>query len=303
MKEYIHIMPKKMKNKKGIYEFISVLYNTFKNKSHSKISLDFKSTTYIDPAIIAPLGLILTRIKSNKNNIYFKNLSNFNIKYLNKFGLIEIDNKNSFNINNTIKYKTFDDNDFENFKKYLLNQLNELKDRELIETLIIYLGELFENVRMHSNSNKRYKNKKIFISGYYNIENDFVRFCITNNGCSFKENILNKLHINYHNEFEYILWALKRSNSTRDSDTPGGLGLNMLNNLIENTNGDLIIISGKGYIEITDFKQNSLDLNCHYPGSIISFTVQIKKMKASISQNNYINSEAILISDLIEEDI
>ena len=66
--EHIYTMPKYILDENGIYEFITILYNTFDKTTNSKIILDFSSTNYINPNLMAPLGMILTKLKS-KNNI------------------------------------------------------------------------------------------------------------------------------------------------------------------------------------------------------------------------------------------
>ena len=307
MQSYVYIMPKKMVNSKGIYEFISVLYNTYKDKTHSIIILDFKSTIYIDKLVVTPLGLILTRMKSNDNNVYLRNLNDKIKSYLGKFGLINMNINLKLNDviyeKNYIKYMSFNDNDFKSFKKYLLLELNKLRDNDLIDEMITYLAELFENVKMHGKPNKRYKNKKIFTNGYCDVKHNYITFCIANNGRTFKQNIEDTLFIKYDNEYKYILWGLKKSNSTREKCIPGVLGLSLLNDLIKNCAGSLIIISGKGYIEKSKEKNIEVDLSCPYPGSIVSFTILIDKMKENIKERQINLKDEVNILDLIGDDM
>ena len=70
-----YIMPKNIINKPGIYEFINVLWATYRNMTNNTIMLDYCNTKNIDLSLMAPLGLVLTKIKSNKNKIYFTRMN------------------------------------------------------------------------------------------------------------------------------------------------------------------------------------------------------------------------------------
>ena len=64
---YIYTMPNYIEDKEEVYEFITKLYDKFANTLDSKIILDFSLTSYINPNLMAPLGLVLTKIKYNNN--------------------------------------------------------------------------------------------------------------------------------------------------------------------------------------------------------------------------------------------
>ena len=67
MNEYTYTIPNKIIPNKGVYEFVNILYSTFKDKSNSKISLLSENTKFIDPLLMAPLGLVLTKLKLRNN--------------------------------------------------------------------------------------------------------------------------------------------------------------------------------------------------------------------------------------------
>lgn len=306
-KTYIYTMPKRLLRKKGIYEFITNLYNTFDFYTNCKIILDSTSTRYMDPAIMAPLGLVLTKFKSKRNLVYFKGLKPLTISHLVFFEFISRPTSIEYISQHTIKYNTFNSNNFNEFKKYLKDSLIEL-DNDILNDFISYLSELFENVKMHSGNKKnRFKNKEIFTCGYYDTELDYVVFSICNNGNSFKKTIDSIKNFNFQYEYEYIEWALQYTNSTRNQDTPGGLGLPMLYELVENSNGTLIIVSGKGYVEynFNSSKNNIIkcDFSSPYPGTIITINIPISNMKIYLNnlKNNYSDEDIVSASDLLKE--
>lgn len=281
---HFYTMPKNILDENGIYEFITLLYNTFDKTTNSKIILDFSSTNYINPNLMAPLGMILTKLKSKNNDIILRNLKTSVKQLLIKYGFL-----NSFNISkntihqNYIKYESFNGDDAIGFEKYLNLQLAEISNEGVISTLISHIMEIFVNVKTHARSNEkksRFKNKEIFTSGYYNENKNYIRFSICNNGKSFSENISSKIKYYFNTEYEYINWALKEKNTTKNS-SPGGLGLYMLSNLINICEGTLIILSGKGYYELSysedigDFKSICKDFSSSFPGTVVTIKLPL----------------------------
>lgn len=283
--DHIYTMPKNIFDENGIYEFITILYNTFDKTTNSKIILDFSSTNYINPNLMAPLGMILTKLKSKNNDIAFRNLKLSVKKLLIKYGFLQ-----SYQIpgdviyQNYIRYESFNGDDANGFENYLNLQLSEISNEGIISTLISHIMEIFVNVKTHARINEkknRFKSKEVFTSGYYNENQNYIRFSICNNGKSFSENINSKLNYNFNNEYEYISWALKEKNTTKDSSIPGGLGLYMLSNLVNICNGTLIILSGKGYYELSyskkidDFKLICKDFSSPFPGTVVTIKLPL----------------------------
>ncbi|MDM0892548.1 hypothetical protein [Clostridium perfringens] len=306
-KEYTYVMPKKICNDKGIYEFITNLYNAFKYCSNSKITLISSSIRYIDPIMMSPLGLILTKFKSRKNFVCFNSLNKSIIKHLSLYGFLSPDYYNGYINQHTIKYNNFSSENFNEFKKYLKSSLKDLFDNDTLEKFLPYLWELFENVKMHSGNKKsKFKNKEIFTCGYYDTQKDYVTFSICNNGNTFKKNISSLRNIEFEREFEYITWSLKRSNSTRTKETPGGLGLSLICELVEKSKGSLTIISGKGFVQY-DFNKNILindDFGSSYPGNIITIHLPISKTKEYLDTiETPFLKKVISAKDLFMEDL
>lgn len=302
MKNYNHIMPKYMINTKGIFEFLNNLYSTFNKKSYANIFLDCENTKFISPALMAPLGLILTKIKSQQNKVYFRNLTKLNKSNLLLCNLLKNNTDEELEVyytyNHVIKYKTFSSSNYEQFKISIMDDFQNINDQIKIETLISLLYELFENVKMHGgNKNNKFKNKEIFISGFHDIEFNKLSFTIANNGNSIKETISKTLGIDYNFDYEYIKWALIRSNTTRDRSTPGGLGLFLLNELIKKSYGKLYIISGKGYGEITYEYENYHEFPSPFPGTIISFEIDLSKL-VNITEFDFYRKKFYLINNM-----
>lgn len=309
MKESTVIIPPQVADIPSTYVFITNLYNLFKNESNIKISIDCENMKYIDPAMMAPLGLILTRFKTKRNLVYFKKLTQYNIRYLIQSNFLKPTHEESFSITeNFINYNSFNSDNYPSFKSYLTEQLSIVKDDDIINLLVTCLSELFENVNMHARIKSiKYHNDEVFSSGYYNEKNNFVIFSLSNNGLSFKENISSSLKLKFKNEYEYILWALKPRNSTRKKSTPGGIGLTVLLDLIKNANGILTIVSGKGYINFNYDKSiyRKNDISYSFPGTIITFKIPLLDMKVYLNKlyQDYEMQDCISAFDLLNHDL
>ncbi|NRT33220.1 hypothetical protein BJV38_004197 [Clostridium beijerinckii] len=309
MKELSISIPSTVTNIPSTYVFITSLYNKFKNESNCKIAINCENMKYIDPTMMAPLGLVLTRFKTKKNLVYFKKLTQYNIRYLIQSNFLKPTREESISITeNFINYNSFNSDDYPSFKNYLTEQLGIIGDDDIINLLVTCLSELFENVNMHARINSiKYHDKEVFSSGYYNEKDNFVIFSLSNNGLSFKEKISSRLDLHFSNEYEYVLWALKARNSTRKKTTPGGIGLTVLLDLIKNSNGLLTIVSGKGYINF-DYDKNIYhknDISNKFPGTIITFKIPLLHMKSYLQNlyHNYEIQDCISAFDLLNHDL
>ena len=305
---YTFKMPKEITNNSYGYEFITSLYHAFIDIEDSDIFLTCDNTNIIAPNFMAHLGLILNRIKDKNNKIFFRNLNYSIKKLLANYGFICCSSftSNDFN-DNCIKYNSFSSEEFHLFKQYFNKQVNEIKNFAIINELRNHFSEIFVNVKMHARKNdiNCFNDKEIYTCGYYDIQKNFVCFTFANNGLTFKENIINNKQLNYNKEFDYILWALKQGNSTR-TDTKGGIGLFMFKDLIEESNGEFFIISGKGYVNHkfnenkTKFRTICKDLDASFPGTIITAIIpldNLKHLKDDIILNNIFSMNDLMKGD------
>lgn len=303
----IYVMPRYIVNTKGIYEFINLLWYTYNDRTNDSIYLDFKATKNIELNIMAPLGMVLTKLKSNKNKIVLINVNKSIRNILTKNEFISIDIQLDEEIaQNYIRYKNFNGDENNAFREYILSQLVEIKDSEIIDLLISRIMELFVNIRMHARykiSRNRFGNKEIFSSGFYCKNENYLIFTIANNGLTFSEKIFGCLDFKFDQECDYILWALRKSNSTRaENEGPGGLGLFLLLELIKECRGQLIIVSGRGFYKFNgnNYEEyEAFDFNCSYPGTVITMKIPIDYIH--IDNTKFDVKIKLNINDLLRE--
>ena len=290
--------PQRIQNDEQGIIFIANLWYSIKNRNNTKIFFDAKNTKKVDTNMCSPLGLILEKVKSNQNSIYFSNLSDelkmllISNGFLNKIHM----DKNKHN-NKFIPYKTFNIKDRDEFTRYMeYNVLNYLKDKNIEinnKEFMRIMVEIFVNVKMHT------KSKEVTTCGYYDENNNDMYFTISNHGMTIKHNIEEKNKYVFDEYIGAIEWAVKKSNSTRKKNTPGGLGLYISRNFVKDNQGSIKIISGKGYWEETNgVIVKSKEMRTTFPGTIVNFKINLKQQ---IKEPQSLNKSEFSMLDILEE--
>ena len=119
--EIVVNFPRKLSNNKKDINFLPNLWHSLKNRKDTLIILDLKSTTYIASNLCSALGLILEKIKSRNNKIYFRNIPNYLRQILinNEFLSSLEFQKSQWNRYNFLAYKKFKVEQKEKFEEYL----------------------------------------------------------------------------------------------------------------------------------------------------------------------------------------
>lgn len=273
------------------HTILSGLYNQLLLISADEIYLDFSKVDFIASNQFAILGCILDNYRTQRPNtaIFFSYLKNKIKRTI---------QKNGFNIhlgfeklpdtyNTTIPYTIFNIGQINEFEKYILLRIFERSDipkmSELVKSKIIdNILEIFNNVKEHTHSNK------VYTCGQYFPKSSFLYFTIVDSGETIPYNVntyCNNMNIELpSNPLE---WAIAPGNTTRQVDTPGGLGLSLLRDFIELNKGKLYIVSGDETYEQNGKTNRHMIMNYSFPGTIV--TVAFNLLDDSIYR---MNSEA-----------
>lgn len=106
-------------------------------------------------------------------------------------------------------------------------------------------------------------------------------------GKTIRQNIKESGSLEFESDTESIIWALKKTNTTRNYDESGGLGLYLLRKYLHEIDGIGHIVSGKSIIELESGFYNNNDINniilesknkiemdkCFFPGTLITIKV------------------------------
>lgn len=258
----------------GSHTKLSELYNQLLRVQSYEIYLDFSKVNFIASNQFAILGCILDtyRTKYPDTSIYFSSLKDKIKKTI---------QKNGFNMhlgfeklpdtyNTTIPYTIFDINQINEFEKYIITRIFNRQDipqmSELVKSKIVdNILEIFNNVKEHTHSNK------VYTCGQYFPKSSFLYFTIVDSGETIPYNVntyCDKSHIEH--PPKPLEWAIAPGNTTRQVNTPGGLGLSLLRDFIKLNNGKLYIVSGNETYEQNGKNNRHRYMEHSFSGTIVT---------------------------------
>lgn len=178
-----------------------------------------------------------------------------------------------------LPYETFDVGEAEAVLAYVQDrflgreELAELPD-DFREGMHLAFWEL------HANSEEHGRARRVHVAGQYYPNDHSLSFQITDDGVGFKQCVNSALSCEW-TALECIAWATQPSKSTRRSGVPGGLGLKTLIDIVGANRGQLQIVSGDGYWELSNRGnvQHVLPFTCPFT----AVTVTVNTDEASLA--------------------
>lgn len=263
------------------HQKLADLYHNIHNFKGSTLLLDFKGVTFISANQFSVLGCIISgfHLKNPDVEIRIGNISSklAAIMKVNGFGKhLSYDSLPDKN-NTAIPYKIFDVSEIDKFEKYITISIFNRDDLPKMSSgvrdcMIDNILEIFNNVKEHTHS------KKLYTCGQFFPSKGLLYFTITDSGETIPYNVENycqKYNINLA-EFESSLaWAMQSGNSTRQSGSPGGLGLFLLSDFISLNQGELYIVSGCETFEQTKRGKRYQQLSSPFPGTIVTMAFNL----------------------------
>lgn len=264
MAKLVHIkFPTKLYSNYKSFNFFIRLDHIIDNNKDKMIILDLRETLYLDTNLLAILSYIIEKSNAKKINVSLYSKNSTTAKTLRSMNDIfyqysDNDNKTLYPRKIGIRYT----NENESLLLDDLQQLH-LKDYDIIKTL---LSELIANIKMHTIY------REGTFCGYCNRKKNIVLFTIVNYDITIAKRLEQIRQMEFESDFDSIIWALKRTNTTRNDTESGGIGLYLLRKYIHKLNGKFIIISGSCYAEF--------DNRCYYPeNENVIYCKQYKQMK------------------------
>lgn len=249
--------PKNLITSKSGVEFLCFVWRMTKRQKNKKIIWNFRYTKRIETNLLSFLGLILNRSYKHKNNIILiiRDCEGELCKYDTK--ILEIlFNKYSKLKNNAINYRYLNlkNIDIDVHKNKLYMDILSLNLRNYTQVKIL-ISEFIANINMHTEL------KECTISGYLDVKEENIVLSICNMGKTIRQNIEETSKFEFNNDIDAIIWALKKTNTTRKSDESGGLGLYLLRKYLYNIKGTGSVISGKSIIQLKEGFYNEKNVN------------------------------------------
>jgi len=262
----------------------------------TNLIIDFSNVNFISANQFAVLGCIMEAFKDNNKE---KRLQIFGIndrikKIIQKNGFgryIGLERKRD-EFNTVIPYKVFGEYEIVEYEKYLTLSLFGRDDLPAMSdavrsTIQDYLLELFKNVHDHTTS------KKVHTCGQYFPRSSKLFFTIADSGETVQHNVCSYMG-KYNKDIpdNCLNWALQEGNSTREGDSPGGLGLSLIKSFIALNKGEFHIISGAECFEFGCHGERYKNMEYLFPGTIVTIGFNLND-----NDKYFLNSE--IDSDII----
>lgn len=267
--------PREVMNNQRSFEFLMGKMQFLKKIEKKQVIFDFEYTRYFETNLLVVISFIFEELENRENSILVK-LRKQNLlqgaKALNKiFSYYSVDKRPLLKVRRIGIYNNRETEDV--LVKYL-KEIN-LKEYDVVKILI---SELFANIKMHTET------KEGFFAAYISKRNNELIISVSNTDITIRQKLYKARQIEFNNDIEAITWALKKSNSTRDDDESGGLGLYLLRKYVAQINGRCMIISGSGFVEFDSgsynkeqenliFYTNNGELEYAYSGNMITLFV------------------------------
>ncbi len=253
----------------GYQKLINLVNDAGKIKDN-EIIFDFKGVRFFEANLCAVLGTIIEILENQNKKISFKNFNTVveTILRKNEFLLDYGYHKIIDNYDTAVKYRKFIPTDDDGFNKYIKSELLSKKDfplhsEKLGKKIMQNIFELYENARTHGKCNF------IHTCGQYFPKSPEKQFNITivDRGINIKENV-NKFLKEDLSSCDAIAWAMKKGNTTKSENIPGGLGLDIIFEFIKLNNGKIQIISSNGFWEFKRGVEETKILENSFQGTI-----------------------------------
>lgn len=270
------IFPKELQCDYKSFKFLIFLDVFVKNVRNGEIYFDFKDTKLLNTCHLAILMYIVEGIVARKNclmgNVGSDGVEN--LKVISKlYDQYSVENV-QFIAPIKLSYRDYCANSdiwLENLKSMDLRDYNKIK---------ILISELLANLKMHT----------VFqegtMSGSIDRAKEILTVSIVNYDLTIRRNLESE-HMDFLSDFDAIMWALKRTHTTRNVGASGGLGLYLLRKYVSELKAQCIIVSGNCFITLDEKCFDAADENrieykrCvemphYYGGNIFTLMLPLK---------------------------
>jgi hypothetical protein len=269
---YIEItVPQKVLCRVYGYEFLSEVAAKAITLVGSTFTLDFTKCEWFDGNLCAVLGGILDGLVMRKNQVYFSGLSrSLQTTFTRNNFLKSFSTETESMASLTIPYKKFKIEDEEVAKDFIHEQLFNKPDMPILSeearrALLVRIFEICVNAITHGQSTHVYVCGQI----YPTRNPPEVSLTFSDLGKTIKANVNEYLRDELTGN-KTILWALEEGNTTKSGAEPGGIGLKLIESLVNLNKGSLQIVSGDGFVELRNGVYIEHQFEEYFPGTIVN---------------------------------
>ncbi len=245
-----------------------------RNMLLDSIDLDFSGCRFFEANMVAPLYVVIARLRNELNDVSIQNVSSEIERILKKNHFFTVFNMASIPDNNqtTLPFKIFKLHAGEQFYDYLesymkgrgIPRMTEALTKRFRQSLV----EIFLNASIHSDSASG-----IFACGQFFPQKHRFDFTIADAGIGIRENVRRYTGNKKVSSCSAINWALIEGNTTKTGRQPGGLGLKLIKDFIRMNEGKLQIVSRFGYYEFSASGDAIEKMDHDFPGTSVNIEI------------------------------
>ena len=259
------------------YDFIAKLAGETIAVTNSEIHVYFGECVWFDGTLCAALGNILDGLRMRNNKIRLFDLSHNILATFRRNRFLEAftDLSSGDQAPLTIPYQKFKLQDEEKAKDFIKKQLFDKPDmpkmsEEAKKSVLVSIFEVCVNAIVHGECDN------VYICGQISPSRTppEVSIAFVDLGRTIKANVNDYLKSEQSGNGT-ILWALYEGNTTKTGDEPGGLGLKILQTLINYNGGSLQIVSADGFIELKNGIFREHKMIDYFPGTIVTIKLRL----------------------------
>lgn len=254
------------------FNHLSNLYARSEDLEFALVHFDFKSCSWFDANMAAPLGAIITKISDELNTVELINIPERIRDVLRKNEFLQQygDTALPDHYGTTMPYRRVDLQDERYFASYLARHTSgkgiPRMTPALTKSFFESIGEIYSNAVLHSQSKLG-----VFACGQYFPRKDRFDFCITDAGEGFEGSISRAFGVNL-DSIKAMRICLSEGYTTKKNE-PGGLGLKLLRKFIELNKGRIVIVSKSAYYEYFAGNESYSRLDSPFPGTCINIEI------------------------------
>lgn len=278
-----YLFPREICTDTGGFSALTELYALGNGeKLGGEVVLDFSGCQWIDANMCAPLYSVISRffqerkavqvsgLRSNITNVFQKN------GFAKILGLPVVPDINE----TTIPFVRLNPSETRRFAEYSTGKFKEIFVKKHFgnppENFFESVNEIFQNSSVHAKTSA-----SVASCGQFFPRDKRIDFAISDCGIGIPENVREFLGTHIPDK-DAVIWAISESNTTRKANangSPGGLGLKIVRDFIDETHGKLIIVSGRAFVYRQKGETHEIELPNAFPGTCVNIEINTRTIR------------------------
>lgn len=256
------------------FERVAGIFKEAKELFADELMVDFSRCSFFEANMASPIAAVLAKIAEDFNNVKVRDIPGKMATILRKNGFLKLYGYPSLSDQNetTVPFRRFRKTDQGLFADYLsrhlkgkgLPEMTAKLDRAFKQSVF----EVFQNAVMHADSDLG-----IFVCGQFFPRKQRLDMTISDAGVGIRDNVRRFFKSERITSVAALRWVMREGSTTKSGPRPGGLGLKLLRDFIDQNNGKIQIASRYGFYEFKAGKEKFSRMNADFPGTAVNLEI------------------------------